>query len=189
MRKLLISILLIVVAALCAAESRAAYMIILKNGGTIITSYYRYEGKTLVFSSPDGMVGISREDVARIESADVVPPPAISRKVPKTGEAAPAAAPAPAQEEGTQLPSSPASPSEAKQEKVDIQGYQDRMAELRAQLNESVERMQNAMSSQDKEAEAQARADMRRISAEIYRLTDELKAKNQGKLPEDWWKE
>ena len=47
--------------------------------------------------------------------------------------------------------------------------------------------MRKATASKDEYAKEAAIEENRSFSAEMWKLTDELKAKNKGKLPDDWW--
>lgn len=68
-----------------------------------------------------------------------------------------------------------------------MKAHQDKMAKLKADLNKTLTRLRKASTSKDLAAKDEATADNRKISAEMWKLTDELKAMNNGKLPIDWW--
>ena len=78
------------------------------------------------------------------------------------------------------------SPQEPR-EKIDLKAYQDKMAKLKADINKTLTRIRKATTSKDLDATNEATEDNRKISAEMWKLTEELQEKNNGKLPADWW--
>ncbi|MCK4467057.1 MAG: hypothetical protein KAU60_01765, partial [Desulfobacterales bacterium] len=70
---------------------------------------------------------------------------------------------------------------------VYLKYYMEKKIELTAKLNESLERLREATRNKDPEAKNKAKDEIRKISSKIYDLTDELKEKNNGTLPEGWW--
>ena len=71
--------------------------------------------------------------------------------------------------------------------KIDVKAYQDKMAKLTADLNKTLARIRKANTNKDLNAKDEATAENRKISAELWKLTNELKEKNNGELPADWW--
>jgi hypothetical protein len=61
------------------------------------------------------------------------------------------------------------------------------MATLKAEANKTLARLRKAIKNKDLDAKAEAAADQRNVSAEMRKLTDELKEKNNGELPADWY--
>ncbi len=57
---------------------------------------------------------------------------------------------------------------------------------LKGKIDESVASYLEASGNRDPEAKQKAREEMTDLSGQIYDLTDELKEKNKGVLPE-WW--
>ncbi|MCX7635653.1 MAG: hypothetical protein N2Z74_07910, partial [Syntrophales bacterium] len=97
------------------------------------------------------------------------------------------------QEEGTvsdpsSLPATTtAAPAGKPREKLDMAAYLARKKALDLQLEESLAEMRRAAGNGDEKGKEEARLQARAISTEIYRLTDEVKAVNNGKLPPGWW--
>ena len=70
---------------------------------------------------------------------------------------------------------------------VDLEYYKEKKSLLEAELNRTLDRLREATKNKDPKAKKNATDEMRKISAEIYDLTNELKKKNEGELPEGWW--
>jgi vacuolar-type H+-ATPase subunit H len=58
---------------------------------------------------------------------------------------------------------------------------------MTVELEGLIEKVKEANSLKDNEAKQKAQEEMRKVSSEIYKLTDEVTEKNEGKLPEGWW--
>jgi hypothetical protein len=162
----------------------AACLIRLESGGRIWTPLCWEEGGEMKFYVGDGIVGVEKNMVRHIEKTAMASGVVYE---------APAPAPADTAEKAEIKPSSPANvesgaaPLKAPAKKVDVKAYQDRMARLKADMNRTLARMKKAMANNDPGAKEEATAENRRISDEMYRLTDELKEGNNGVLPADWW--
>jgi ElaB/YqjD/DUF883 family membrane-anchored ribosome-binding protein len=162
--------------------SHASYIIHLKNGGQFITSKYWEEDGQIKFFVSGGMMGIDKDTVRKIEKSnidaneyyEINKPEKVSPQVDRTLEKA-------IKKEATPPDSA------AKNEKVDLKAYQSKMKELRDKLDELLDNIREASKNQDKTAEEKAREEMRAISRDIFALTEELKKKNKGVLPENWW--
>lgn len=155
------------------ATGDAAYLIRLKNGGEFKTLKYWSEGDQIKFYIYGGVAGIQKDSVRKIEKTvsegivckrpqsrqkvAEIPPETIDREAEKTDG------------------------------KPDIDYYKEKKAFLIVKLDESLEKIREATRNKDPEAKEKARDEMKKISAEIYALTDELKEKNNGELPEGWW--
>ena len=77
--------------------------------------------------------------------------------------------------------------NEKTEEKPDIDYYKEKKSQMKAKLDRTLDKLREATKNKDPEAKKNATDEMRKISAEIYDLTDELKKKNKGELPEGWW--
>jgi len=190
-----ISSLIILLMFLVPALGNASYLIRLKNGGQLATPAYWTEGKWIFFFCVGGTAGMERKEIDKIEKLKTedgeyidktsaiagkkelppLPPSAEKAKEPEKfpAEAAPKAEKSP----------SPKEPPE----KIDLKAYQDKMATLKAEANKTLARLREAIKNKDLDAEAKAAEDRRKISAETRKLTEELKEKNNGKLPVDWY--
>ena len=76
--------------------------------------------------------------------------------------------------------------NEKKPEKVDIAQYLEKKERLTDELARALDNVKKATSGRDPEARKRAEGDMRRLSGEITALTEEVKGKNDGRLPEGW---
>ena len=153
----------------------ADFQILLKNGGEFLTGYYWYEKNEIRFYYLGGVVGIEKNAVRKIERSTIDLDGIYEVKMP---EKRPAEA-----EQNAEMNLPPQKPSE----KVDLKAYQDKMAKLKANLNKTLTRIRKADTNNDLVAKEEATADNRKISAEMWKLTNELEGKNNGKLPADWW--
>jgi hypothetical protein len=153
----------------------ADFQILLKNGGKIMTSHYWYEKNEIRFYYLGGVVGIEKNAVRKIERAAIDLDGIYEVKKPekRATETEPKA-------EKTLSPQIPPVT-------IDLKAYQDKMAKLKADINKTLTRIRKADTSKDLNAKDEATADNRKISAEMWKLTEELKEKNNGKLPADWW--
>ena len=78
-------------------------------------------------------------------------------------------------------------PEDKVKKKINFEYYKNKNLQLKAKLNEAIKRIRESSKNKDLEAKNKAREDMRKISGQIYDLADELKEKNNGVLPDDWW--
>lgn len=190
-----ISSLIILLMFLVPALGNASYLIRLKNGGQLATPAYWTEGKWIFFFCVGGTAGMERKEIDKIEKLktedgeyiDKTPAIAGKKELPPLPPAAekakePEKFPAEAAPKAEKSPSPKEPP-----EKIDLKAYQDKMAALKAEANETRARLREAIKNKDLDAEAKAAEDRRKISAETRKLTEELKEKNNGKLPVDWY--
>ncbi len=154
----------------------SSYLIELNNGSTFITNHYWKERRQIKFYYYGGVVGIEKEFVKAIRESDAAYKEEIDSK-----------------QNGVDTKSkinekSDITTTEKKENgTVDLKYYMEKKTALTAELDESLERLREATRNKDPEAKNKARDEMRKISTKIYNLTDELKEKNNGKLPEGWW--
>jgi len=184
MRKYCFWTAVVITALILPVAADAACLIRLESGGRIWTPHCWEEGGELKFYVGDGIAGVEQNMVRHIEKTAMTSGVVYE---------APAPAPADAAEKAEKTLSSPANveggaaPPKAPAKKIDVKAYQDRMARLKADLNRTLARMKKATTNNDPAAKEEAAAENRRISDEMYRLTDELKEGNNGVLPTDWW--
>jgi len=175
MKKLILSFVILVLSPLFPATIHPSYLIHLENGGRFTTSLYWKDGVYIMFYVPGGLMGIEKNSVRKIERStlnlDGIHEVGTSEKQP-----------AEAEQKAEKTLSSP-----EPREKIDLKAYQDKMAKLKAELNRTLTRIHKATTNNDLGAKDEATADNRRISAEMWKLTDELEKNNNGKLPADWW--
>lgn len=157
------------------AIGNASYIIHLKNGGQLKTSHYWLENQQVKFYIRGGVMAIEKDSVGYIEESPVAIEDGSEAK---TKEGDPAEVP----KELTKDPLSQLSSGE-----LNLKNYQERMAKLKDDLNKTLVRIQSATTKEDQAAKDDAIEDNRKISAEMWSLTEELKQKNDGHLPADWW--
>ena len=171
----LIGIMVLFLAA--PAGGSDAWRISLKNGGEFTTLKYWREGGEVRFYIYDGVMGIGKDSIMTIDK--VIPE---NLRYAQSGI-----------EQETTVPPSGTSSRDDKgkeeQEQIDIPLYMEKKERLAAELDRTLERLREATSKRDAEAKEREQKEMRRLTTEIYALTDEVKEKNRGKLPNGWWKE
>ncbi|MBW2558496.1 MAG: hypothetical protein JRD69_06665 [Deltaproteobacteria bacterium] len=151
----------------------AAYLIRLKNGGEFKTLRYWSEGDQIKFYIYGGVAGVQKDSVRKIEKA------ASENIIYKKSQS---------RQKAAEIPPGTNDRKDGKpEEKPDIDYYKEKKALLIVKLDESLERIREATRNKDPKSKEKARDEMKKISAEIYALTDELKEKNKGELPEGWW--
>jgi hypothetical protein len=162
---------------ICPSICFSSYLIELKNGSIFITNHHWKEGRQIKFYCYGGVVGIPKNFVKAIRESDIAYKEEIDSK-----------------QEGADPKSKINEKSgittiekKEKYERVDLEYYKEKKTALTAELDESLERLREATRNKDPEAKNKARDEMREISTKIYNLTDELKEKNNGTLPEGWW--
>jgi len=173
-----IAVIVTIIFFICPSICFSSYLIELKNGSTFIINHYWEEGRQIKFYYYGGVVGIRKNFVKAIRESDMV-------YKEETGS-----------KQGGVDPKSKINEKSGittieKKEKngtVDLEYYKEKKTALTAELDESLERLREATRNKDPEAKNKARDEMREISTKIYNLTDELKEKNNGTLPEGWWK-
>ncbi len=188
MKKIILLALILISFFAFPLFSHASYIIHLKGGGRFITPKYWEEDGQITFFVSGGTMGIEKDTVRSIEKskidADDYQTNQSKQTIPKGNlalgktikeEIVP-------QANVTTVPE-----ANAKEEKVDLKDYQEKMDKLKAEINKTLTRMRKATASKDQIAKDDATEENRRISAEMWKLTDELKAKNKGRLPDDWW--
>ena len=167
------SIFILVFLLLLPAAGNCDYIIHLKNGGRFLTPHYWEQGQEILFYTSTGILGVEKQSVRKIEQTDEVL--SLPSSIP---EPAPDAAAGEASEEVK---------AAADEEELDIEAYQAKMEQLKAALNGTLRQIRVATENNDQDGLNKAREENRAISDEMYRLTDELKEKNQGELLPGWW--
>ncbi len=153
----------------------SAFMIHLKNGQSFQTDRYWEDGGEIKFHRYGGVVGIKKDLVREIEEVDLPEEKKpVEEKPPQPPEAA---------------KKKVESPKKEKPGKKTLDECWEEKKELTEKLNASLQRLREATRRKDKGAKQRAREEMRRISKEIYALTDEVKRINDGELPEYWWRQ
>lgn len=153
--------------------SHAAYILHLKSGGQFVTpQYWEEKGGMIFFFVSGGTMGIEKNTVKAIERTklDEDQPRQTEQSMPRTTPSVP---------EATSKP-------KAALKQIDLKAYQDKMAKLKVELNKTLGRIKKAEERNDMRAKEEAMEENRRISDEMWKITDELE-KSNVKLPSDWW--
>ena len=162
---------------ICPSICFSAYLIELNNGSTFITNHHWKEGLQIKFYCYGGVVGIEKEFVKAIKESDMAYKEEIDSK-----------------QDGVDPKSKINEKSgittiekKEKHEKVDLKYYKEKKSLLEAELNRTLDKLREATKNKDSKAKKKARDEVKKISAKMYDLTDELIKKNNGKMPEGWW--
>jgi hypothetical protein len=175
MKKTILPFLMLLISLLLPVVSDASYIIHLENGGRFLTPQYWEEDNYVKFYIAGGMMGIEKKSVRKIERSTIDLDGIYEMKKPEKR-------PAEAEPKAEKI----LSPQEPR-EKIDLKAYQDKMATLKAEANETRARLREAIKNKDRDAETKAAEDRRKIADETRKLSEELKGKNNGKLPVDWY--
>ena len=70
---------------------------------------------------------------------------------------------------------------------MDLNAYKNKKKQMTAELDTLLERQREAAGRGDNEAKEKIMEEIRNTSGQIYKITDEVKEKNKGKLPDGWW--
>lgn len=189
MKKVMPALAIMVVLTAPLANA-ASYIIHLKNAGELRTHHYWEEGTELKLSIYGGVIGIQKDFVVNIRELD-----ASSREIsadqslraeisnPRTTVDAAVQVKTPLGEEaGRGITTG----TQSGDEKVDFESYKERKLALKKKLDEALERFREASGNKDIDGKNKALEEVTKLSNQIFELTDELKAKNKGVLP-DWW--
>lgn len=161
------------------AVGDASYLLRLKNGGRLTTPLYWVEGGKLYFFYAGGVVGIEKKEVDRLEKRTPEQSPEVNDAVASTGKKE---APPPVAVEENR-PAAKKAPAE----KVNIAELKRKKDQLTVELNDLLEKRRQAKAMKDMEASKRLTEEILNTSSEVYRITDEVKEKNKGRLPDGWW--
>ncbi len=157
----------------------------LKNGsGFIANQYWRADGQ-ICFYFQSGIVGIPIDTIHALNQSDqpYIEAPEVEDN--RMTSADPSVRKSKTSDAGLQLVSDKDMDGS---KTFDLKYYQKKNDRLKSRLSASLKQLRQASRERDAEGKAKARDDTRRISGQIYDLTDEVK-NNIGALPKDWWKE
>jgi hypothetical protein len=77
-------------------------------------------------------------------------------------------------------------PDGGKTSKLDLEAYWKKKEEIKSQLDLAVERYREVSSAHDPDEKAKIQREITAWSKQLFDLRDEVKQKNQGRLPEGW---
>ncbi|MDO8785129.1 MAG: hypothetical protein Q7J12_02830 [Syntrophales bacterium] len=182
--KKLILLFIVVFSFIPPGVSDASYLIRLKNGGELITPLYWLEGNQIFFFYGSGIAGIERIVVDRVEMSEKKPADYMDTISENRGNKE-----LPPLSSATEKSPGPDKPPAANipEEKVNIADYKNKKDRLTVELEDLLNKRREAGQRKDKEAKEKLTEEITKTSSEIYGITDEVTAKNKGKLPEGWW--
>jgi hypothetical protein len=184
-----LSTVICVVALVWPGLSAASYLIQLRNGRQVATSQYWKEGHTIMFSIAGGVGGVPESAVLHIQTVE--DPPASDLAHAATPQVMPQATPqgappGPLQTEQPAPPQAEVPPEGGKLSTRELEAYGHKKEELKSQLDGAVERYREVSSAQSPEEKATLQREITAWSKQLFDLRDEVKQKNQGRLPEGW---
>jgi hypothetical protein len=188
MKKIILSAFILISVLAFPLLSYASYIIHLKGGGQYITTKYWEEDDQIKFFVSGGTMGIDKDTVRKIEKSNLAPDEDDARN--NSEKVSPQVDRTPENTiKGNALPPGSAAKEgkESQKEKINIQDYKKKKDQMTIELEGLIEKVKEANSLKDNEAKQKAQEEMRKVSGEIYKLTDEVTEKNEGKLPEGWW--
>src|SRR5262245_41310300 len=190
-----LSIVICLVALVWPSLSTASYLIQLRNGRHVATSQYWKEGHTIMFYTAGGVGGVPESAVLRIQTVEDPPASdlagaaeqkATSQVEQKATSQVEQKATSQAEQKATPQPE--VQQAGGKAPKLDLEAYRKKMEEIKSQLDLAIERYSEASGTQKQNTEEKAKI-QREIAAwskQLFNLRDEVKQKNQGRLPEGW---
>jgi ElaB/YqjD/DUF883 family membrane-anchored ribosome-binding protein len=184
MKRLILSFLIFLVLvypALCLSS----YFIHFKGGGKIVTPLYWERQGTVYFYYGGGIAGVERGEVDKIERYDEMRDESGVNSSSEEKEGKPLFV-SPGTEKAQQ-PEVVQATSE-KDEGISIEDYKNEKNRLTDELDQLTENLREATKRKDKDAKDKIRQEIRNISGQIYNITDKVKGKNKGRLPEEWWR-
>ncbi len=161
----------------------ASYLVQLTNGNQFITYAYWEDDAHIRFYSGGGAIAVAKGSVNKITKADAAvenradrSPIILSPKPPDT------------------LPEEDELAGKTRAEKeragpiVNLDFYKGEKLRLQAELDKALEGFREASGNKDGQAKKQAISKITEASGQMLKLTEDLKATNNGILP-DWWQD
>jgi predicted Zn-dependent protease len=170
-----------VAVSMCPSMGLASYLVQLTNGNQFITYGYYEDGSQIRFYSDGGAVAVPKAAVRQIKKSDIpvteptesqpviLSPKAPQRLLKDDGWA---------EEAGGGAKKSGAIAS--------LDDYKQAKRLLRAELDKALAGFRLAAGQGNEAAKKKAITDITAASARVFRLTEEVKKRNNGILP-DWW--
>jgi len=197
MKKLILVIFLLFLTF--PAIGDAAYLIRLKNGGEFTTFRYWSEGNEIKFYVHDGIVGISKDSVRKIEKTDLIYEERTASPE-KSPETAPAEvepqidvkvkdAPVADAKEKEVSAAGTARENETKSKEIDVAYHKREKKALMEKYREAREKLKQAREDHDIIAKKDAKKEVRKLDNQISELAIKLKKENNGILPAWWYME
>jgi hypothetical protein len=184
LKKICIFLMILAIAGIPVA-GLCDFVIDLDNGARFVTPAYWKKDQEILFYVTGGIMGVEQKRVRKIVKRHIRPDAA------QTTERIVQSEPIKRADAEIQAPAKDAprkEPALAKEQPaVDFDAYRAAKIQLQNRLDQALARMRQATADKDNAARDEAQKEMRDISGQIYRLTDEVKEKNKGVLPEGWW--
>ena len=149
--------------------SSAYYVIHLKNGRQVITPTYWKHDHTLLFDIYGGIAGIEEGLVSNISEIDASKGMEIS-----------------AEEQAKRTEASETDVQQNDALSLNIEEYKKKRDIVRHQIDSTVEKFREASSKQNNNEKEKIRQEITALSKKYFDITDAVKQKNRGRLPEGW---
>ena len=164
----IITIVFLIYPSICFSS----YLIELKNGSTFIINHYWKEGNQIKFYYSGGVVGIEKEFVREIRESDLAYNEEIIEQVTS---------------QTTKMPDKELYPKiDMTNEDIDIEFYKNAKKDLIEKYRKAKNKLDKAIIGRDKIAKREAKKGIKEIHDKLSDLSNELKSKNKGVLP-NWW--
>ncbi len=164
----------------------SSFRIELTNGSEYITARYWEADSTIQFYYHGGIVSIPKDSIDTIAESDEAhyeePTSGSIQPVPEEASTEPARNAVNGRNKALQREH-----VEAPDEEVDLGYYEETNSQLKVHLGSSLKLLREASRNRDQKGKERAKEEIEEYSRRIYELGDELRAKNKGVLPEDWW--
>ncbi|MDY6989208.1 MAG: hypothetical protein SWQ30_14250 [Thermodesulfobacteriota bacterium] len=177
----------------CPSICLPSYVIELESGSELVVDYHWKDNGKIAFYFHGGVVAIPRHLVRNIRESDA-PPGQDDPSLRQSGRTRQVAGESAMTSGETRQRRSNDSAGEVdaglqangKDKETNFDYYKKQRLLLKSDLEEATQRFREASSSKDLQAKQEAIQDMTKSSKELYSLSKELEAKNNGVLP-DWW--
>jgi hypothetical protein len=149
--------------------SSAYYVIRLKNGRQVITPTYWKHDHTLLFDIYGGIAGVEEGLVSKISEIDASNGIEIS-----------------AEEQVKDVEVSKTDVQQNDALSLNIEEYRKKRDVVKQQIDSTVEKYREASSKHDNDEKEKIRQEITALSKKYFDITDTVKQKNRGRLPEGW---
>ncbi len=167
-----IAVIVTIIFFICPSICFSSYLIELKNGSTFIINHYWEEGRQIKFYYYGGVVGVEKDLVKEIRESDLPYREEVVEQVTS---------------QTTKMPDKELSPeTDMTNEDIDVAFYKNAKKDLMDNYKKEKNKLDKAIIDRDKIAKREAKKEIKEIHDELSDLSNELKSKNKGVLP-NWW--
>ena len=159
----------------------ASYLVQLTNGNQFITYGYYEDGSQIRFYSGGGAVAVAKASVSTIKEMDIAMESQTDVRSIISSPKAPEKLP-----ENDDLGGKTTAGEKSGYPIISLDTYKEKRRLLQAELDKALEGFREASAHGNPEAKKKAIRDITEASGQMLKLTDEVKEKNSGVLP-DWW--